>query len=127
MQAYQSVLQEIRAAGATLLAISPQVPDNSLTTAEKNALQFSVLSDRGNVVARSFGLVFRLSDTLRPYYDRIGISLARANGDDAWELPVTGTYVVGADGIVTLAHLDPDYTHRLEPADLLAAVRQAPH
>jgi peroxiredoxin len=114
------------AAGAALLAVSPQTPDNSLTTAEKNALEFSVLSDAGNRVASSFGLVFRVPDSLRPYYDRIGISFERANGDASQELPVPATYVVGRDGRVLLAHVDPDYTRRLEPAALLAALRAEP-
>lgn len=122
MQAYQSILPQIRAAGATLLAVSPQTPDNSLTTAEKDELAFDVLSDAGGGLARDFGLVFRLPDFLRPYYDRIGVSLERWNGDGSWELPIPATYVVGPDGIIRFAYVDPDYTRRLEPAALLDAL-----
>jgi hypothetical protein len=75
LRAYQSILPQLRAAGARLIAVSAQTPDNSLTTAEKHALESDVLSDAGNVLARSYGLVFRLPDRLRPYYDRIGVSL----------------------------------------------------
>lgn len=124
MQAYQSILPQIRAAGARLLAVSSQTPDNSLTTAEKNELAFDVLSDSGSKLAAEFGLVFRLPDSLRPYYDRIGISLELYNGDDSWQLPIPATYVVGPDGIIRFAHLDPDYTRRLEPAELLEVLRR---
>lgn len=122
MQAYQSILPQISAAGATLVAVSPQTPDNSLTTAEKNELAFTVLSDPGGGLARSYRLVFRLPDSLRPYYDRIGISLERFNGDGSRELPIPATYLVGRDGIVRFRYLDPDYTRRLEPVDLLDAL-----
>jgi peroxiredoxin len=122
LRAYQSILPQIRAAGAALLAVSAQTPDNSLTTAEKNELAFDVLSDVGGELARAFGLVFRLPSTLRPYYHRIGVSLEQYNGDDSWQLPIPATYVVGQDGIIRFAFLDPDYTRRLEPADLLKAL-----
>ncbi len=105
------------------MAVSPQTPDNSLTTAEKNELAFTVLSDVGARLARAYGLVFRLPDSLRPYYDRIGVSLERFNGDGSWELPMPATYIVDRDGTIRFGHVDPDYTQRLEPADLLDALR----
>lgn len=122
MRAYQSILPEIHAAGARLIAVSAQTPDNSLTMAEKNELEFDVLSDAGNTIARAYGLVFRLPDALRPYYDRIGVSLEVYNGDGAWELPMPATYVVDRNGIVRFSYVDADYTRRLEPSDLLAAL-----
>lgn len=122
MRAYQSILPQIEAAGARLIAVSAQTPDNSLTTAEKNALAFDVLSDAGNALARAYGLVFRLPDALRPYYDRIGVSLETYNGDESWELPIPATYVVDRAGVIRFAHLDADYTRRLEPHDLRAAL-----
>jgi peroxiredoxin len=123
LQVYQKYLPEMRALGATLLAISPQTPDNSLTTAEKNALEFEVLSDAGNAVARRFGLVFALDESLHGLYSSLGARLPEVNGDDSWELPIPGTFVIGRDGVVTLAYVDADYTHRLEPADILASLR----
>jgi peroxiredoxin len=122
LRAYQSIIADLRAAGARLVAVSAQTPDNSLTTAEKLALEFDVLSDAGNRLARAYGLVFRLPDALRPYYDRIGVSLEVYNGDPSWELPMPATFVVDRAGTIRLAHVDADYTRRLEPARLLAAV-----
>jgi len=125
LRAYQQVLGEIRAAGAELVAVSPELPDNSLSTAEKNQLGFEVLSDLGNRVARAYGLVFRLSDeVIRVYREQLGNDLARHNGDDSWQLPVPATFVIGSDGIVQLAFVDPDYKRRLEPAEILTALRR---
>ena len=102
-----------------MIAISPQTPDNSLTIAEKNELKFEVLSDVGNSVARQFGLVFRLVDELQTTMSAMGIKLPDYNGDEAWELPIPGTYVIGQDGTIKLAYADANYTTRLEPGDIL--------
>jgi len=119
LQAYQKHLAEMQAQGATLIAISPQTPDSSLTMTEKNDLKFEVLSDVGNTVARQFGLAFRLVDELQTTMGALGIKLPDFNGDDAWELPIPGTYVIGTDGTIKLAYVDANYTTRLEPGDIL--------
>lgn len=123
LRALQAALADITAAGATLVAISPQLPDNSLSTAEKLELAFPVLSDVGNVVAREYGLVFSLPEDLRSVYDGFGIDLPAANGDQTFELPVPATFVIDRDGSVAWRFVDPDYTHRGDPADVLAAVK----
>ncbi len=109
----------MQAQGATLIAISPQTPDSSLTMTEKNDLKFEVLSDVGNTVARQFGLVYRLVDELQTTMAATGIKLPDYNGDAAWELPIPGTYVIATDGIIKLAYVDANYTTRLEPGDIL--------
>ena len=113
----------MQAFGASLIAISPQLPDKSLSTAEKNELTFAVLSDGGNKVARQFGLVFSLADVLRPIYKQIGADLPAYNGEESWELPIPGTFVIARDGTIQLAYLDADYTHRLEPAAIVECLR----
>lgn len=123
LRALQAILPELRALGATLAAISPESPDEALSTAEKNALAFPVLTDHGNAAARSFGIAFDLADALRPLYARLGHALPDRNGDDSWTLPVPATFVIDRDGTIALAFVDVDYRNRLEPADILAAVR----
>ena len=118
MRAYQRFLPEFRAAGAQLVAISPDLPDDSLTTTEKHELAFDVLSDPGNTAARAFGLVFRFSDDLRAIYGSFGRSLDHAD----WELPMPATFVIDRNGIICFVRVDPDYTQRVEPAEVLRAV-----
>jgi len=123
LRAYQAVLGEIHGLGAVLVAISPQTPDYALTDVEKKQLAFPVLSDAGNLVARRYGLVFKLSDTLQQLQAGFGNPLPKFNGDESWETPMPGTFVIDRGGIVRLAHVDPNYMVRLEPAAIVAALR----
>jgi len=120
LRAYQAVLPDIIRAGATLVAISPQTPEAAAEIVDKANLEFPVLSDIGNPVARTYRLVFVLPEALRPYT----ANLPQYNADDSWELPMPGTFVVGQDGIIHLAFVHADYTKRLEPSDILAALHQ---
>lgn len=122
MRAYQEVLQELDALVAALVAVSPELPDGSLTFAETQGLGFEVLSDVGNRVARDYGLVWKLPPPLVDLYRERGIDLVAANGNEAWELPIPATFVIDRAGIVRLAFVDADYRNRLEPADLLAVL-----
>lgn len=122
LRALQARLGDITAAGATLVAVSPQMPDHSLSTAEKLGLAYPVLSDVGNVVARSYGLVFSLPEDLREVYAGFGLDLPSANGDRTFELPVPATFVIAADGTVAWRFADADYTKRAEPGDVIAAL-----
>ena len=115
LQALQHIMPEIERHHAAVLAISPQLPDHSAATAEKNTLAFPVLSDRGNYVARRYGLVFELSTRIRPVYDAISVNLPMLNGDTSYELPVPGTFVVDGDGIVRATFVNADYKKRMEP------------
>lgn len=107
-----------------MIAITPESPDKSLSTTEKNALQFEVLTDVGHDVARQFGLAFAVADALRPIYKNIGADLPAYNGDESWELPIPATFVIAQDGTVKLAFVDADYTHRLETAAILDCLRE---
>lgn len=123
LKALQEKLPEIRDLGAQMVAISPETPDRAADTASKNEVSFPVLSDAGNRVARQFGLVFELPETIRPIYLKMGIDLPTQNGDGSFELPVPATYVVGSDGMVKLAAVDADYRYRLDPEEVIAALK----
>jgi peroxiredoxin len=120
LQAWQRHLPELQARGASFAAISPQLPDASLTLAQKHALGYPVLSDLANRVARQFGIVYTLDESLRPVYEQFGIDLQASNGDSSFELPVPATYLIGRDGIVAGAWVDADYRRRAEPSAVLA-------
>jgi len=119
----QSHLGEIQRLGSDLIAISPQTPDNSLSTTEKSNLKFHVLSDKDNQVAREFGLVFKLPDSLKKVYQDFGIDLTTANGANSWELPVSATYIVGKNGRIQYAFVDVDYKNRAETNAILKQLR----
>jgi peroxiredoxin len=123
LRAYQRALPEIAGLGGQILAISPQLPDGSLSVSEKNALEFDVLGDAGNVVGRSFGLVYALPEELRAVLRLNGKALPGINGDESWELPVPATFVIGQDRRVALAYVDVDYRRRLPPEDIIATLR----
>ena len=125
LRALQQYLPQIKALGANLIAISPETPDNSLSTAEKNELTFEVLSDVGNKVAREYGLVFALPETLRGVYEGFNIDLPAHNGDRTFELPIPATYVIAADGTVLYSFADPDYTKRLDPEEIINALQNS--
>jgi peroxiredoxin len=123
LRAYQGALGAIRDLGAELVAISPQTPDYARSDVEKKELTFPVLTDEGNRVAREFKLVFTLSDTLRTLQTHFGSVLPKFNGDDSWELPMPGTFVIDRHGVVWFASVDPNWMVRVEPAAILAALR----
>ncbi|HAE42612.1 MAG TPA: alkyl hydroperoxide reductase [Clostridiales bacterium] len=120
--AYQEVLPEIKKRGAHLVAISPELPDITMTLKEKHALEFEILSDTDNMVAKEFGLVFKLEDKLVALYKKMGIDLVVSQGNRNSELPIPATYVVDTNGIIKLSYLNSDYTKRLEPMDAINAL-----
>lgn len=124
LRAYQKLLPQLQALGANLVAVSPQTPDNSLSTVEKNDLAYPVLSDVGLHVARAYGVAFDLPPELVELYQRQwNNDLVRWNGEGGWSLPIPATYVIGQDARIALAHVDPDYRDRLEPEAVVARLR----
>lgn len=123
LKAFQDVLPEIKAAGATLVAISPEKPDDSLSTVEKNALTFEVLSDVGQRAGRAFGLVYEFTEELKSVYNGFNLDIPGKNGAPGeWALPVSATYVIGRGGRIIYANTDTDYRDRADPRDVLAAL-----
>ena len=123
LRAYQERLDDFSALGATLVALSPELPDRTLSTAEKEGLGFQVLSDVGNGVAREYGVVFELTEGVKANYEQ-AFGLSAYNGDDSGELPLAATYVIGRDGVIRWAFLDADYRNRAEPADVIEALQR---
>ncbi len=123
LKAYQELLSEIQSLGGQLVAVTPEQPDNSLSTIEKNELKFPVLTDNGNAFAQALGLAFELPEKLQQVYAGFGLDLPGHNADTRWVLPIPATLVVKPDGEIMLSHVDRNYTKRLEPRDALAALK----
>ncbi len=120
LKAYQAVLPRILAAGASLVAISPEKPDDTVSTAEKNALTFPVLSDIGQSVGKAFGIVYAFTDELRAAYEGFNLDISARNGTpDDWSLPLSATYVIGTDGTILFADIGVDYRRRADPLEVL--------
>ena len=112
----------IAARGARLVAVSPQIPDESLSLAEKHGLAFDVLSDIGSDTAKQYGLAFDLPDDLAVVYDKLGFDLQHVNDGHPRTLPLPATYVIDRAGVIRWTFVNTDYTTRAEPADILAAL-----
>jgi len=119
LNALQEIHPKLAAAGASLVAISPQTQKHSYMTRDMHKLRFPVLSDAGNQVARKFGLVYRLSPEMQAMYESIMTKLPGYNGDQSWELPLAATYVVQKDGKILWARVDADWRKRPEPEEIL--------
>ena len=123
LKALQNILPELKELDADLIAISPETPDNSLTTSEKNELSFAVLSDVGNTYAKSLGLVFQMPEDLRALYHSFNLNVDAHNGNKDYELPMPATYVVNEQREVIYSFISEDYTERLEPSTILEVLR----
>jgi peroxiredoxin len=119
LQALQAALPEIAALGASLVAISPQTQANSRKSQRDNKLDFPILSDVKSEVANAFGIRFALPDYLAKLYKSFGNDLAAVNNDPSWVLPMPARYVIGIDGIIAYSEVNPDYTQRPDPSELL--------
>lgn len=127
LAALQEIHKQIADIGASLVAISPQTQKHTYMTRDMHKLRFPVLSDKGNQVARKFGLVYRLPDELRTVYESIMTRLPGYNGDPSWELPLAATYIVQPDGIIAWARVDADWRKRPEPEEVLKEVDHREH
>jgi peroxiredoxin len=124
LKVYQRFLPDIRAAGGDFIAVSPQTPDHSLSTAQKNALEFEVLSDHGNKVAHQFGIAYETPEIVKRITAMFGADIVTINGGGGEQLPVSATYLVNSDRRIYLAHIDADFRVRLEPAAALSVIKQ---
>ena len=121
-----AVLPEVRANGAAMVVISPQLPEFLRDLKAKSNLAFDLLHDAGNKVAEAYGLAMALPDDLIAVYRKIGVDLEKFNGDGAWTLPIPARFLLDPAGIVRWVEADPDYTTRPEPEETLAALRVLP-
>lgn len=119
LRSLQLNLEKFQEKGVTLVAISPELPNTSLSTTEKNELKFPVLSDVGNKFARELGIVFPMPDSMRPIFKAFGHDLVARNGDDSFEVPLPATLLVDGQGIVRKTYINPRYWERMEPSKAL--------
>jgi len=123
LKALQDELPNFKAEGANLIAVTPELPDESISTSEKNDLEFEVLSDIGNKIAKEYGIVFQLTDEVAGMYND-AFDLNNHNGDTSNELPLAATYIIDENGKIIYAFLDADYRNRAEPSELTRVLKK---
>ena len=123
LQSIQEFLPQIEKLGASLVAVSGEPPDKSLSVAQRNALSFTVLSDPKFELARKFGIVYEMPKVVNDAILEFGFDLKKYYSTDRAELPLSATYVIDTKGKIVYAFLDPDYKKRAEPADVIAALK----
>ena len=124
LEALQETAADIKAQGASLVVISPQLEKYSKSMVKKHNLTFPLLRDEANQLASQFGLAFKLPDDLAGLYSQFGIDLVRYNDNDLWSLPMPGRFVLDQKGNVVSAEANPDYTHRPEPSEIVEILRK---
>jgi len=123
LEAMNLVVPEIQRFGASLVAISPQNLHQSFLMHDQHKLQFPLLSDAGNAIARGFGLVYTVPQYQQVLYKSVFVNLPFANGDDSWTLPIPATFILDGTGTIRYMWADEDYTERPEPADIVEKLR----
>lgn len=113
---------DMRNLGARLVAVSPELHEQNQAAAGELKIPFPLLFDEGNRVAREYGLVMQVDEDMRPLYQQWGFDLPTFNGDDSWELPLPGTFIIDTKGVVRAAFVNKDYTQRMEPTDIISAL-----
>jgi len=122
MEAMNFIAPQIEQVGGSLIAISPHTVQQNFFMHDQHKLQFDLLSDPGNRVARQFGLVYRVPDYQQAIYQRALVNLPFVNGDESWELPIPATFILNSDRTVLYASANEDYMERPEPAEILRCV-----
>ncbi len=120
--ALRKIYPQIREAGAELIAISPETREKAKETVETKELSFPVLIDPDNAIAAKYGLIMRICDEIQELYIKWGLDIPAWNQEDSWQVPVPATYIIDTTGIIRSAYVDKDYTHRMEPEEILKAL-----
>lgn len=119
----QEKLPEFKSLNTNLVALTPELPDHSLSTQEKNKLEFEVLTDLNNEVARLYGVVFKLDDKTAQRYEQ-ALHLSSRNGTNSSELPVPATYIIDKKGKIRYAFVNPNYKERANPEVIIQELRK---
>ena len=119
LKALEAAAGEIRARGASLVAVSMQGPSDSRKSQRDNKLSFPILTDKAGELAAEFGIRWTLQDYAIEYHKMFGVELPKIHDDGQWNLPMPARYVIDTDGSVAYAEVSPDYTRRPDPSDLL--------
>ena len=123
LEALREAAPDIAAFGATLVAVTAEDCGGALAAKRKHRLEFEILCDLENGLGLSFGLLYRVNDTVRQFYQEVDINFPLIYGNESWFLPVPATYVIDRNGIIRHAYVNPDFRERLDPAVILDVLK----
>ncbi|MEJ2143138.1 MAG: peroxiredoxin-like family protein, partial [Gammaproteobacteria bacterium] len=126
LKALAEIHGQIKAKGARLIAVSPELYQFTKDAIEKHKIDYPVYTDLGNKAADEFGLVFELPPKLRDIHKILNIHLNVLNGEPSWTLPVPATFIISKQGIIESTYINADYTSRMEPEDILKVLDTLP-
>lgn len=123
LEALQGINSEVRALGAQIVVLTPELERYTRALHKKLKLSFDILTDLHLKTAEQFRLVFTLPDYLRDLYKSFGNALDRFHDEPEYRLPIPTRYVIDKQGIIRAADVNADYTIRLEPSETLRQLR----
>lgn len=124
LKALQNIVPELSKLNTELIAISPETPDNSLSTTEKNEIAFSILSDIDNGYAKTLGLAFKMPEDLKAVYKDFNLNVDEHNGNENFELPMPATYIINKNKEIIYSFVPEDYRDRLDPEIILETIKK---
>lgn len=127
LEALEAGHADIRSLGASLVVISQQTPKYNRLAQNALGIGIPMLSDRGGILAELFGIRFALPAELRPVFAELNVDLAALNGEASWTLPMPARYVIDRSGLIVYSEVNPDYSQRPEPSELLPVLRRLAH
>ena len=123
LEALQGIDSEVKALGAQIVVLTPELERYTRNLHKKLNLAFNILTDLHLQTAEKFGLVYVLPDYLRDLYKSFGNALDRFHDEPEFRLPIPARYVIDKQGIIRAADVNADYTIRPEPSDTVKALR----
>jgi peroxiredoxin len=121
----QNIVPDLTNLGYQLIAISPDQPEELKKSIEKNGLNYKLFSDSKMEASRSFGIAFRVSDSVIERYKKMNLDLEKSSGENHHLLPVPSVFITGTDGTIKFEYVNPNYKIRIDPELLLAAAKSS--
>lgn len=125
MSQIQKIVPNLTQLGYQIIAVSPDKPEELKKSLEKNELNYTLLSDSKMEASRSFGIAFRVSDSVNERYKKVNINLEKSAGENHQLLPVPSVFITGIDGTIKFEYVNPNYKVRIDPELLLAAAKSS--
>ncbi len=124
----ESDLPKFKKLGAKLVAISAQVPAETVKTPLQFGLSFPILSDKGMKVTRLYGIEWAIPADKQEGFaswlgNSTGKSIADYQGKEEFILPIPATYVINREGYVVYAHVDENYKNRVNNNTLINVLK----